>query len=683
VKANTATHVFCIEVKAVLATPKTTSILQDNKGNAGYSFTPVWTGGNGALTYSVSAGTLPTGLSMNAGTGNIHGTATVPGYYNFTQETTDTTPSNVTRAYGMGVFPIFDAYGGLSDYPIPGCVSTGYFQVIKTNGRWLWATPTCHAWYERSMYATSWQFLNSGAYASKYGNNKFTWATNALKKLQQYGYNAYDIYSDCSLSPISNLQCGFSGSTPQIPFFLYWPSLNDAVTGYSHLGLTERIKSECSAQNSNGYHGYCNDTIDIFDPNWSVLNVNQLAWQQTHIINGTFNTSPWIAAITLGDASNVGCALGQGNTFGSPYIAQYPHCGQIVATATFNYNCYPVGNCTSTTWSRPVNYSKRAWGCGGTDVQMSCNGTSYLETKYHVITTLNSAWGSNYTTFGTSCGYPTFCTFGSGTGLMDEDGRHTAWFGSDYYTQSGMNHNLITDINFFSQLYAYNIYKPQIDAIRAFDTNHIYTCGSYGGVGNGGMRPNIVAGFKSAGCTVLTMDWNSNNAANTIIAENADIAVYNIFQGPIDTWYGISANCDSNAGCSGNPSGQGNFPTQAARAAQYWSDAQTLFNLTAANSDKFIVGTKQWSMYNTDSPSTNWGSFTANDNAFDMYCPIVATGQTNAQGIACGGESANYGNYLDGNYAVTYSHIWVLNQLLQVQIQNGIYITAPSSGLFQ
>ena len=40
------------------------------------------TGGN--VTYAVTAGTLPTGISLDTATGDIFGTATVPGYVLFT-----------------------------------------------------------------------------------------------------------------------------------------------------------------------------------------------------------------------------------------------------------------------------------------------------------------------------------------------------------------------------------------------------------------------------------------------------------------------------------------------------------------------------------------------------------------------------------------------------------------------
>jgi hypothetical protein len=43
-----------------------------------------------------------------------------------------------------------------------------------------------------------------------------------------------------------------------------------------------------------------------------------------------------------------------------------------------------------------------------------------LQAEYQTVAALNSAWGSNYTTFGSAGGWPKSST--GGRGLMDEDG---------------------------------------------------------------------------------------------------------------------------------------------------------------------------------------------------------------------------------------------------------------------
>ena len=56
------------------------------------------TGGTGTLTWSVSSGSLPPGLTLNSSTGLLSGTPTAAGSYPFTVKITDTTGGTATKA---------------------------------------------------------------------------------------------------------------------------------------------------------------------------------------------------------------------------------------------------------------------------------------------------------------------------------------------------------------------------------------------------------------------------------------------------------------------------------------------------------------------------------------------------------------------------------------------------------
>ena len=69
----------------------TTTTLPAGVVNAAYSTNVVVTGGLNPLTWAVSAGALPVGLTLNPQTGSIGGSATTAGSYNFTIRVTDST----------------------------------------------------------------------------------------------------------------------------------------------------------------------------------------------------------------------------------------------------------------------------------------------------------------------------------------------------------------------------------------------------------------------------------------------------------------------------------------------------------------------------------------------------------------------------------------------------------------
>lgn len=67
-----------------------------------YNQTISASGGVGPYTFAVSAGALPTGLTLNATTGAITGTPTATGTFNFTITATDSTQCTASRAYALG-----------------------------------------------------------------------------------------------------------------------------------------------------------------------------------------------------------------------------------------------------------------------------------------------------------------------------------------------------------------------------------------------------------------------------------------------------------------------------------------------------------------------------------------------------------------------------------------------------
>ena len=106
--ADVATAAFSISVAAAPAPNPvsiTTTSLPNARRNKNYNRTLTATGGAAPHTWSLAAGNLPPGLSLNASTGVISGRATTLGQYSFTMQVSDhqPTPDTATKALAITV----------------------------------------------------------------------------------------------------------------------------------------------------------------------------------------------------------------------------------------------------------------------------------------------------------------------------------------------------------------------------------------------------------------------------------------------------------------------------------------------------------------------------------------------------------------------------------------------------
>ena len=101
-----------------------------------YSQTITASGGTGPYTFSITAGALPTGLSLNAGTGLISGTPTAAGTFAVTVTATDANGCTGLRAYTLVINAA--ACPSISLLPAPplaqGTVGVAYSQTITASG---------------------------------------------------------------------------------------------------------------------------------------------------------------------------------------------------------------------------------------------------------------------------------------------------------------------------------------------------------------------------------------------------------------------------------------------------------------------------------------------------------------------------------------------------------------------
>jgi large repetitive protein len=100
--SNTGNTAYVVNINAALAIT-TTSLPNWTVNTSGYARTVATSGGSGSLAFSISAGTLPTGLALNSTTGVISGTPSAAGAFSFTVKCVDAAGAQPTRTYGVTI----------------------------------------------------------------------------------------------------------------------------------------------------------------------------------------------------------------------------------------------------------------------------------------------------------------------------------------------------------------------------------------------------------------------------------------------------------------------------------------------------------------------------------------------------------------------------------------------------
>jgi hypothetical protein len=101
----TGSQAYTLTVNAASSLTVSPATMPSGTVNTTYSVTVSATGGSGTYAYAVTAGTLPSGLSLNTTTGVLSGTPTATGTSSFTITATDSTISGLTgnQAYTLTV----------------------------------------------------------------------------------------------------------------------------------------------------------------------------------------------------------------------------------------------------------------------------------------------------------------------------------------------------------------------------------------------------------------------------------------------------------------------------------------------------------------------------------------------------------------------------------------------------
>jgi hypothetical protein len=284
-----------------------------------------------------------------------------------------------------------------------------------------------------------------------------------------------------------------------------------------------------------------------------------------------------------------------------------------------------------------------------------------------------------------------------GTGLMDEDGSHTAWVGTNPFCLEGpdpnfptyfacvgggggakpvpnANPNLGADLDNWESQFAAKYFKTMHDDLKAV-SNVPYlgmdAVGSWGGPAYSkfleGMAPYVDAGFLGSLApyyTTTNAEWLARYQYATRYFGDVPFINYSI----------TSAEADSSMSCKpfqGSP--LANFATQGARGQAYYNWVNAMLTTAGYNGDFPVVGINWWSWQ--DFQGWNMGLVSIHDNAYDGHEDVSGSVACSPplQAFTCGRESSNYGDAITQIRAANL--LWL--SLLSPNVPNGTVARRP------
>lgn len=414
---------------AVAALTIATTALPSGALNSAYSATLDATGGTAPYTWSLASGALPAGLTLSPA-GQISGTPTSSGISTFTVQASDSSSQSQTAKAGesIQVSPVaLDKYGGRTDISCS-TGAAGYWTVGKVGSRWWFCDPLGHAFFMQAVQLVNGAVpgvTDSGGVsvgtviANKYGNTA-NWGMAENQRLLSWGFNSlgiddyytvYPWYTDNNFPADSHGlhtnpyklpiigQIAFVGNSESAA------PITDSTTNTTWTP-TQAVKSMTSARSPYTTYSYGNPPPDVYDSRMYTWLQHALASENQY---NPFDGPSWCCVTPGSPYANymIGVFVEDGDTV-RPVVGQpdpnfagtsgvWPVLGWVVSTLSpvlyADSGCvasnYGARNPEYCLYPDGTMYSKKAW-------------ANYLTSKYGTISALNAAWGSNYTTFGSS-----------------------------------------------------------------------------------------------------------------------------------------------------------------------------------------------------------------------------------------------------------------------------------------
>jgi hypothetical protein len=255
-----------------------------------------------------------------------------------------------------------------------------------------------------------------------------------------------------------------------------------------------------------------------------------------------------------------------------------------------------------------------------------------------------------------------------GTGLMDEDGSHTAWVGTNPFCLEGANSSypkffscsggrgknpapnanpaLGEDLDNWVPQFSAKYFKTMHDDLKAVSKLPYFgldVLGSWGAPAYSklleGAAPYVDGAF------VGIQYWEPKPSPEVFESAYQYLTQY-LGDKPMMTFSVIRAQSDSSMYCRASPESN-NMPDQATRGQMWYNMVQYLLTTPGHNGDMQFVGFDWWSWM--DSQNLNMGLVTLHDNAYDGHEAVVKQVPCSPplEAFTCGGEEKNYGDAID------------------------------------
>ena len=407
---QSATRALSMSVSAAIDSTLNITTTSLSTGRVSQPYNVVLSAAGGTPPYSwslsTSSGSLPLGLTLGTTTGAISGTPSAASEYSFTVRVTDSSSpqQTATRTLSLTTLGVsLDQYGGRED--INCTTATGYFHVEKLGNQWWFCTPLGHAFFMEGAYVVD-QALDAQYAAkikSKYGS-VINWQVPTLNRILSWGFNALANYANVGMVPTATdpsypLDSNGLHSIPvKLPYIvLARPgaySMRNPLIVLSDssqaklLPVGQEVKNTAAGW-SPFYNGFVPGpgSPDFYDPNMTVW-LDAFLAQAGGEIAGLKNSPYANYAIGMGmDDGDEMYGFGAGPDFATvPAGHVNAHLAWLAATMAPTQT---VSNLYPTVYADTTVYTKKAW-------------RDYLVAKYGTIASLNAAWTSNYTTFGSA-----------------------------------------------------------------------------------------------------------------------------------------------------------------------------------------------------------------------------------------------------------------------------------------